>query len=342
MVVITKNYLNNGKKMKMKIMLLGRTHTPCQNGLLIRRELEALGHEVVYVLFPGTLLSEIHRLTIQHDPDVLLQTGGRNQGAQHLEEAKKRGIPIALWYADAYGLSTKEDEKYFLELQDFVDVAFVSCKGIAEELKAVLGMNAVWLPQYFDNVHFSSTTKRLPDNQEIFDCCFIGNNYDPRLGREQTMLRLAKHFKVRVHGHYYKMFRTKPILGVDMVEAYKCSKIGLNFLYTHNPTELQMSDRFFKVMGCGSFLLTPHVYGIEKLFTPGKHFVEWNGISDLIDKVSYYLEHNEEREAIAIAGQKEVLEKHRIAVRVKQYEKHLQDVIKVKPKSRRVSSKNYV
>jgi spore maturation protein CgeB len=50
--------------------------------------------------------------------------------------------------------------------------------------------------------------------------------------------------------------------------------------------------------------------GLEELFIDGKHLVTYQSLSDLMEKIEYYLKADEEREKIATRGQKEVRKKH--------------------------------
>jgi spore maturation protein CgeB len=101
----------------------------------------------------------------------------------------------------------------------------------------------------------------------------------------------------------------------------------LNFITKINPTELQMSDRIYKILGCGCFCLTQPIQGLEQLFQDGKHLVVFDGYEDLCNKIDYYLKHEEEREKIALEGQKEVFEKHTINIRVKEYLKEIEKML---------------
>ncbi|MEW6749561.1 MAG: glycosyltransferase [Candidatus Latescibacterota bacterium] len=73
-----------------------------------------------------------------------------------------------------------------------------------------------------------------------------------------------------------------------------------------------LNMRVFEALASGSLLLTdrlPAAAGLEELFTDRRHLVLY-GESDLVDVARYYLEHGEEREEIAGAGQAEVLAHH--------------------------------
>ena len=61
-------------------------------------------------------------------------------------------------------------------------------------------------------------------------------------------------------------------------------------------------------MGAGGFLLSNYQNELARYFEEGKEMVMYYDRQDLINKINYYLEHDEERIEIAKAGQKKILE----------------------------------
>lgn len=87
------------------------------------------------------------------------------------------------------------------------------------------------------------------------------------------------------------------VIGDDMVNVINSYKIHLNCNISND-----INYRTFETTGCGTFLLTNYTPGLEKLFDIGKEIVVYNDLNDLDNKVKYYLENEEEREKIALAG----------------------------------------
>jgi spore maturation protein CgeB len=71
-----------------------------------------------------------------------------------------------------------------------------------------------------------------------------------------------------------------------------------------------MSARAFIAMGLGAFYLTFPTRGIEEMFTPDKEIVTFLTADDMIEKIRYYLVHEEERRAIGAAARAKVLAEH--------------------------------
>ncbi|HAA73713.1 TPA: hypothetical protein DCE37_01155, partial [Candidatus Latescibacteria bacterium] len=89
---------------------------------------------------------------------------------------------------------------------------------------------------------------------------------------------------------------------------------------------LDLNRRVFEALCSGSMLLTdrlPAESGLESLFVSREHLVLYN--DDEVEELArYYVDHDEEREAIAAAGRKLAMAEHTYAVRANQL---LSDVI---------------
>lgn len=85
-----------------------------------------------------------------------------------------------------------------------------------------------------------------------------------------------------------------------MIEIFQMSKINLNFSGTGDRKGLKA--RVSLVCLSGGFLLTEYVPGIEEYFELDKEIVCFKDAQEMIDKITYYLAHDEERRAVARAG----------------------------------------
>lgn len=77
----------------------------------------------------------------------------------------------------------------------------------------------------------------------------------------------------------------------------------------------QIKGRNFEVPGCGGFLLTGMAENLGEYFEIGKEVVGFDDRHDLIEKVRYYLKHEDERAMIAKAGYERTLREHTYARR---------------------------
>jgi hypothetical protein len=92
-------------------------------------------------------------------------------------------------------------------------------------------------------------------------------------------------------------------------ELIRRSKISLNF--SISPAQFfQTKGRVFEVLACGSMLLEFKNPATESLFTPEVDYVSFTSPEDLVNKIRYYSENEEERAKIAAQGHKTYLEKY--------------------------------
>lgn len=92
-----------------------------------------------------------------------------------------------------------------------------------------------------------------------------------------------------------------PVDYYDMAPyVFKSAKINLNI--SLRSIQSGMPLRIFDIMGAGGFLLTNFQADFLDYFTPGEDYVYYESKQDLIDKIDYYLTHEEERAAIAANG----------------------------------------
>ena len=93
------------------------------------------------------------------------------------------------------------------------------------------------------------------------------------------------------------------------------AKIGLN---RHIDAAAGYSNnlRLYDVTGVGALLFTEPGTNLAELFDPQSEVVTYEGARDLAGKIRYYLRHEDERAAIAAAGQERTLRDHNWLVRM--------------------------
>ncbi|HKL80513.1 MAG TPA: glycosyltransferase, partial [Mobilitalea sp.] len=99
-----------------------------------------------------------------------------------------------------------------------------------------------------------------------------------------------------------------------MPKIFRYSKINLNM--TLRTIKSGIPLRIFDVLGAGGFLITNYQGDIEKYFEIGKDLVCYESEEDLLEKVQYYLQHEDERSEIAENGYRRVKQYHNYEVRL--------------------------
>lgn len=101
---------------------------------------------------------------------------------------------------------------------------------------------------------------------------------------------------------YCSLFsRTQQPSHSKYVEILKRSKIVLNFSYSVGSHQLKA--RVFETMLCGAMLMENKNPQTRCYFRPGEDYVSFDSEDDLIDKIKYFLEHEDERLEIAARGE---------------------------------------
>lgn len=104
---------------------------------------------------------------------------------------------------------------------------------------------------------------------------------------------------------------------------FQLSKINLNI--TSKPIMTGLSLRVWDVMGSGGFLLSNYQEEIEDYFVIGEDLEVFSSEEELVEKVGYYLEHDDIREKIARNGYEKVRKYHSYDERIKQMIGYLLD-----------------
>ena len=114
--------------------------------------------------------------------------------------------------------------------------------------------------------------------------------------------------------------------GMDSKEHTEFLNSGL--MVVQNSRWGEITRRIFEGMACGKLVLTDRLKAerhLEDLFIEGQEIVFYDDIVDCINKINFFVEHENEREAIAKRGMKRVLNEHtqkqRVDFILEKYEK---------------------
>jgi len=117
-----------------------------------------------------------------------------------------------------------------------------------------------------------------------------------------------------------------PIMGVDMYKILSQSKIVFN---KHADAAFGNvgNMRMFEATGVGTCLLTDTGSNMPDLFEDGKEVVTYKTIDEAVEKVNYLLDHPNETEQIAKAGQARTLKDHTIGNRCQRIDEVIQKLL---------------
>ena len=95
---------------------------------------------------------------------------------------------------------------------------------------------------------------------------------------------------------------------MEMPYIFHDSKVNLNI--TLRSIQSGIPLRCMDIMGYGGFLLTNYQSDFLMHFTPDEDYVYYEDKDDLLQKIDYYLSHDEKRQAIAESGYDKVRREH--------------------------------
>ncbi len=101
-----------------------------------------------------------------------------------------------------------------------------------------------------------------------------------------------------------------------MPYVFKGSDINLNISLRSIKKGIPL--RCFDIMGCGGFLLSNFQEDFFRYFEPDIDFVFYESQSDLINKIDYYLQHEDDRKAICENAYKKIKKDHTFDIRIGQ------------------------
>ncbi|HTU23475.1 MAG TPA: glycosyltransferase [Gemmataceae bacterium] len=193
--------------------------------------------------------------------------------------------PCAWWAID-----THLDPDWYRTRGRSFDFLFAAQKDGAAALRDD-GLPAFWLPLACDpDIHRRYTVPKC------HDVCFVGHLAPGP--RADLVACFQKRFPSCFVGQRY--FE-------DMARAYSESRLVFNRSIRND-----VNMRVFEAAACGSLLVTNDLSdkGQQELLRAGEHLIVYSEAEEMLDKMAYYLCHEEEREAIAAAGRAAVLQQH--------------------------------
>lgn len=208
-------------------------------------------------------------------PDLLLISKGNTINIDVIKKAKEY-CKVACWYMDPLVNADSE----WMEKVKHSDYIFSAYEHLANIFRET-NKNSFYIQE-----GFHPPIHRLMKIEKQYDVSFLGWLKDQRQG-------YWKELKFSNFNDKYSFEHTKIVAQ---------SKINLGFTTNNEGT----SDRTYKILAAGGFLLTEPWKYMENDWDVGKDFVCFSSISDLKDKIGYYLKNQKERHEIAEQGRKKV------------------------------------
>lgn len=212
------------------------------------------------------------------------------------ELRERSGSPVAYWVWDH--MHDGGFPEWHVENARAADIYLSNEGGLACEYKNK-GIPFYYFP--FDVSDKTFDKKDLPKERDVvfFGSC-IGQG-----DRKEWIPKINSEYPVKIFSwnwqDWQKMGLTASpaVYGEDFAEEVAKSRICLQFS-VNDYSWGYWSNRVGKVLTTGGFLLARYAPGMELFIRDGCAY--FSSVSEAIDRIGYYLEHDDERQAIADRG----------------------------------------
>lgn len=198
-------------------------------------------------------------------------------------------------------IDTWHDPREFVHAHQY-DFVFLAQKGMVKYMRKAGCCRAFWLPLGCDpRFHF------VAPGEEKFDIGFVGSTH--------FMVNRQRVARLKVLEEHFNLGFTFGLGCDDMAQAYAQTRLIFNASIAKD-----VNMRVFEALATGKPLVTnreAEANGLFDLFEDEKHLITYTD-ENLIAQVRRCLDHPEWAAAVGAAGQKEVLEKHTYARRVRE------------------------
>lgn len=258
---------------------------------------------------------DIVRLAKEFQPDLVLALNGVVLEADTLKVLRDRGFKTAIWFTDDpyytdWTVSIAPRYDYIFTLESNC-VSFYRDLGCQHVYHLPFAVN----PNVFHPKH-------VPTSYQT-DICFIGTAYWNRVELMDHLAPVLKNKRVVISGWWwdrmqnYTQLSDKIKLGdwmtpEDTATYYNGAKIVINHHRSSDDDTinansrklkaLSVNPRTFEISGCSTLQLSDIRHDMDQLYSPGAEIETYGSYAELIDKIDYYLRHEEERQRIALNG----------------------------------------
>lgn len=214
-----------------------------------------------------------------------------------LQKAQRDGIKVANFFYDSVNSGAQgviRNQFGWADLNILADYDLPSAHG----LRGLTNCFDAWSPMdtrtYFPG----------PEKRRDIDVSFVGSIFGGRHRYIEALDELKYNIRVGF-GH-----RETGLTADKYVDILKRSKIALSFSWSGtNENLFHVKSRPMEAVCCGAMLLDGKNYQTDRFFEDGKEYVSFSSEADMLDKIRYFLDNDQQRQEIARNGYQKASEK---------------------------------
>lgn len=267
---------------------------------------------------------------VHPDLVLVLDAAGRSFPVEQVDRMRDGGLLTAVWLPDdPYHSDAIVD---IVMHYDYVFTIETNCVSLYRDLGCC---NVHHLPFA---VNPSFTRHVRVDESYRHDICFVGSAFWNRVAFFDEIADYLAGKRVKIIGWWWDRMRhygklADKIEGVwltpeETAKHYSGAKIVINLHRSandasHNSNSRNIpahsvNPRLFEISSCSAFQLVDNRPELPGLYTPGVDIATFESPGELVDKIEYYLKHDEERREMARKGLYRTVNEHTYRKRVKQ------------------------
>ncbi len=250
-------------------------------------------------------------------PDIILVLAQAPLSPALVGRIKALGAPVVFWFVENYRALP-----YWKSVAPHYDYFFGIQKGeFLDELVKAGAPYCGYLPQAADQT-IHRPLKLSPEEKEKYGSriSFMGAGYPNRRKFFASLLDLP----MKLWGTEWDLSTplgrrvqngNRRLQPQEYIKIFNASQINLNLHSSLtsegvDPMADFINPRTFEVAACGAFQLVDRRDDLDEMFKVGEEIIAFNDADDLREKIGFYLDHPNQREAIAKAGMKRTLKEH--------------------------------
>lgn len=265
---------------------------------------------------------ELLKVVSSSKPELIFFYSSRLIYAKTIKAIKDMGCKVFMYNNDNPFASyfPKYFWRHYKKGLQYADCGFVYRVTNIDDYKRCGCQNVEWLKSYYikDKNHYIENPKVT-----VPEVVFLGHNEPDERGDYIRSL-LNKGICVGVTQRTWEEYETQNTKLTKLADSHKlynemlnAAKIAIVFLSKINHDTY--TRRCFEIPAVKTLMVAPYTEDIAAMFEDGKEVVLYRNEQEFVDKIIYYLEHDEERIKIANAGYERVMrDGHEVCDRIKQ------------------------